>query len=704
MLRSPRNRLHPLAVHPRAGLFMVFGALLMVLIFAFVAFSVDVGYMNLVKSELQNAADAAAMAGCHDISAGSTAVRTTAKAVAAQNMAGGSPVILADADIELGFFNDSTKTFEVNEITPNAVRVTARVINEQLFFATIMNRDTFNTQVTSTAMLNPRDIVFVVDLSGSMNDDTEPCWGTAAIEQKFSPEGYSGLGVALMQDVYDDFGYGTFPGSVQHIGLPLGVPQDDTALACMTQDDGPLADPALSVHYRIEVTDDEYDRRRKAYRWIIDYQIAPLMPNALPTPDSTTQYSYWRKYIDYVLQGSYVGGPVPPPSGGGSGGGGQVIGPPLGLLESIPSNLNPHPLPVARGQVAAASPWAALHLLGASATNYIDIGVPRQGSSSYIWVPVVQDSDRLGGFNNPNTTTYPDIDAYHAYNNYRNKIGYLTYVQFMMDWGRDRSPGVDNSTNSSPTAGVKTPLSKLSPHCPTVTETIAGRTYHFPPREQPMHAVRRSLISAIDVVRERNYLGAIPNGDRVAIVTFDGQDDYHSPQIVQSLTSNYTAGMDACVNLQAVADVGMTTATEAGLQLARDHLKPVSQGGQGRIAAKPVIVLLTDGVPNVISSSSGDINDYISDNPSADYYPSAYTWLNAPLTQAARASAEDSTLFPVGMGLGTDYDFMDRMARFSGTDNDGESIRGSGNPAQYEARLTEIFTEIIHRPGSRLVK
>ncbi len=66
---------------------------------------------------------------------------------------------------------------------------------------------------------------------------------------------------------------------------------------------------------------------------------------------------------------------------------------------------------------------------------------------------------------------------------------------------------------------------------------------------------------------------------------------------------------------------------------------------------------------------------------------------------------QDWRVFPVGLGLGTDYAFMDRMARMGCTANDdGQSPRGSGNPAEYEQRLKDIFEEIITNPKPRLVK
>ena len=56
--------------------------------------------------------------------------------------------------------------------------------------------------------------------------------------------------------------------------------------------------------------------------------------------------------------------------------------------------------------------------------------------------------------------------------------------------------------------------------------------------------------------------------------------------------------------------------------------------------------------------------------------------------QAAKMQAKKWDVDPVGVGLGTDYSFMDRLDRFGGTaDENGQSPLGSGNPADYEQRL-----------------
>ena len=217
-----------------------------------------------------------------------------------------------------------------------------------------------------------------------------------------------------------------------------------------------------------------------------------------------------------------------------------------------------------------------------------------------------------------------------------------------------------------------------------------------------MHACRRSLIAALKVIKDRNA-GLSSGGDRVAIISFDGLDKDHAPRLLQSLTSNYTTAMDSCTDLQAVSDIGATTAIEAGLIAARNHLKKPSDGGAGRSYAKKVIVLLTDGVPNAWQTSTSSINSFVLGHPNTDYYSSDYTWLNSALMQAAQIQAENTDLYCVGIGLGTDYNFMDRMARMAHTDKGGMSPRGSGNPAEYEARLTAIFNEIVKNPGGRMV-
>ncbi len=164
--------------------------------------------------------------------------------------------------------------------------------------------------------------------------------------------------------------------------------------------------------------------------------------------------------------------------------------------------------------------------------------------------------------------------------------------------------------------------------------------------------------------------------------------------------------MQACTTFQAVASQNYSTATETGLITAANHIKPQDEGGVGRNHTNKIVVLLTDGQPNLYTSSNSTISSYRSQNPSSDFYGSSSRYpQDAALMQTSIMQGDRWNLYPVGIGLDTDYGFMDRMARMGVTANkNGESPRGSGNPADYEARLTEIFRNILTNPKLRLVK
>ena len=83
---------------------LVFVAIILVMLVAMVAFSVDVAYMHLVRTELHAATDAAAKAGASTLmreQSGSAAIAEAIAAGAANKVAGKS-LQLASTDIELG--------------------------------------------------------------------------------------------------------------------------------------------------------------------------------------------------------------------------------------------------------------------------------------------------------------------------------------------------------------------------------------------------------------------------------------------------------------------------------------------------------------------------------------------------------------------------------------------------------------------------
>ena len=713
--RQPRGRSHD--PQERRGAIIMLVAAVLVLLFAFMAFSIDIGHIALVDAELQNAADAAALAAADEMGSQTPDVAGAATQLTAANFDGSPRLGAAVAETRIGRFDYDRKVFQLGGSNPNAVQVTTRITRPTLF-AGVLGTDSVTQDASAIAMLNPRDIAFVVDTSGSMNDDVEPMWASKLIEDRYAGTPDAGVGLAMVQTLWADLGF-PFPGPYEHIGRRLEqfvmandpaypdpyVPEDNTALLEMTDDYGPLASTAIPAQYRIGTSDDEETRRRKAYSWIMDREIAVLMPQARPLPNSanTASYAYWERYIDYVADGAWASDPTPlpppppppPPSPTPPG----PVTPPPPPPPPTPTPTPPPP-PPASGNVRES---AALLALAMPSSGY-PAGQPRRGATAGLWFPPSQDGDRMTGFINPNKYTYGTTDQTFL-RDFINKIGYATYVQFLLDWGRDRSADFGNDVNADPALGTKSQLSLLSPYVRMHNETIGGQTFSFPPRTQPMHACRRSIIRSIQFVEDLNAGVAGGAKDRISIISFDGDDAYHAPTIVQTLTGDYRAAARSCTSLQATSDIGRTTATENALILACRHLAPVHEGGEGRPYAKKVVILLSDGAPNEWQSSDAEINGYIAANPDADFYAGASPWLNAPLMQAARFADDESDLHSIGIGLGADYDFLDRMARLAGTADDaGLAPRGPTNPDEYEDVLTELIKEVIKNPGTRLVK
>ncbi|MFO0818988.1 MAG: VWA domain-containing protein [Pirellulales bacterium] len=620
----------------RKGSILVLSCFMLTLMLGMLAFTIDMGVMFVAREQAQCAADSAALAAGAYIPSSTTNAIASANRFAGYNMISNQPVGPESVEVNFGTWSYTNRLFTQTATPGNAVRVTVRRNATQggsipLVFAPAFGHETFNVAASAVALTNPRDIVFVVDLSGSMNNDSEPAWATKAINDVFGPQGYPTVGTTLMQDLYTDMNFGTFPGTTQHVGQPLGVGQDNFAYAELTKNSGPLTSASLATTYRIVNTDSESTRKTKAYRWIIDNQLAPLMPNARPLPQSsnTASFNFWTTYLDYII-----------------------------LSQSVSSSSSK--------------------------------GRPRP--STPVTLPPNQDSDQLNDFGNPYTIAFPSAGTAEL-NSYRNKLGYRTYVQFMMDWGAD----------GQPTSGQYVQLSRLHANCTYHNEVTEGGTFSFPPREQPTHAARRALIAAINLIKQRNLEISDPNQmDWVSIVTFSYDTNV---TLLRSLTSDYNAAMASCTGLQAVSDIGSSTATENGMILARSHIAPPSEGGSGRQFTNKIVVLLTDGIPNDYQSSTTTINNYMSSNSSTNWYTSSgYTAYNAALMQAMIMKIKGWNVYMVGIGLGTDYGFMDRGARMGETANsDGQAPRSSGNPAQYEERLKAIFSDIITNPKVRLV-
>ncbi|OAI55041.1 hypothetical protein AYO47_02650 [Planctomyces sp. SCGC AG-212-M04] len=145
----------------RRGIVLPFAALMLAATMAFVAFSVDWGYIVLTESELQTAADSAALAAAHALPTSRSAATIAAQTWAAKNRAAKSSVSLVTyEDIEFGAWDSATATFTPLPMTsmtaPNAIRVTCRRLASRgtglkLFFAATFGTKSTDLRVSAIA-------------------------------------------------------------------------------------------------------------------------------------------------------------------------------------------------------------------------------------------------------------------------------------------------------------------------------------------------------------------------------------------------------------------------------------------------------------------------------------------------------------------------------------------------------------------------
>lgn len=187
-LRNPQRR----------GVIWVLSTFLLIVSFGFAAFAIDLGFIVLTGQQLQNAADAAALAAVLELKTADPTLtrdqirdRAIARAIEAAglNVAATRSVVLYPEDIAFGnrHFDDDTNRWVsayegsegIGDLPLNAVQVTVAFDQGSgprrrldLFFARALGINTAAVDGTSKSHLTPRDLAFVLDISGSMSYDT----------------------------------------------------------------------------------------------------------------------------------------------------------------------------------------------------------------------------------------------------------------------------------------------------------------------------------------------------------------------------------------------------------------------------------------------------------------------------------------------------------------------------------------------------
>ena len=144
-----------------------------------VAFSVDVAHMHLSRTELRSATDAASKAAALELSSTQDVAQAIARGqqIASRNLVAGDPLQLRPSDFSFGHSEEQSGgrfAFNSGGSPTNSVQVNGRRTSGSasgpvpLFFGNIFGVDFFEPSVDATATYVERDVVLVVDRSGSM--------------------------------------------------------------------------------------------------------------------------------------------------------------------------------------------------------------------------------------------------------------------------------------------------------------------------------------------------------------------------------------------------------------------------------------------------------------------------------------------------------------------------------------------------------
>lgn len=185
---------------PRRGATMVLMLFLLVVVFAFVAFAIDVGRIQLAQLKLQTASDLAARAGAEALARGvgdtsnlasyEQAIRNETDMMMQKNTLFGSTVDFdSTAQVSFGvatadnstpsgsngngrekmIFSTGTNSGHL-DLSTNSIRVTPDMNQFPMAFGKFLGRDNIALHTLATAKVQDRDIVVVLDRSTSMLD------------------------------------------------------------------------------------------------------------------------------------------------------------------------------------------------------------------------------------------------------------------------------------------------------------------------------------------------------------------------------------------------------------------------------------------------------------------------------------------------------------------------------------------------------
>jgi Flp pilus assembly protein TadG len=167
----------------RRGAILPLIVVMLVALLGFLALAIDIGVIAVAKTQCQDAADNAALAGARSLdgsaSGNATAATTTAKAAAAVNTILSQTVTSSQMAVQHGAYHydysGMTFTPQFPPTAPDNYNLTQVTLTPKTsgFFSRIFGLTSFNVQATAIAAHRPRDVAIVLDFSGSMNNETD---------------------------------------------------------------------------------------------------------------------------------------------------------------------------------------------------------------------------------------------------------------------------------------------------------------------------------------------------------------------------------------------------------------------------------------------------------------------------------------------------------------------------------------------------
>lgn len=177
-----RRPIAPKATANRRGAMLVLIAICLPIILIFTAFAINIAWMQLTRTELRTATDAAVRAGGRTLSLTQNVDTARAAAIDAafRNNIAGDPLTLDATDVVFGnSLPDDSGKYTFNATADDAdnitgIRVTGRRTSASasgaipMLFTGLFDRNSFEPVKTAVATQIDRDVVLVLDRSGSM--------------------------------------------------------------------------------------------------------------------------------------------------------------------------------------------------------------------------------------------------------------------------------------------------------------------------------------------------------------------------------------------------------------------------------------------------------------------------------------------------------------------------------------------------------